>query len=308
MSFYLLAWQRYFDFRGHSSRPEFWIFFLVHFCITSVMIGVDVMVSYGSWGDLVYSTVSFIPMLTAMIRRLHDSGRTGWWMWVFVVPGIGPFWLVYLLTRPSGERNHLEPWTNRALIGLLVLVVLLSGVLVNRVLLLHPLWTSKRTEYNVMANIESATTSLNITTMISQENEPMRGLLTVGSMTEGQLLTMRGRVGEGHYEGVNRSGKTCAIDLPVVVGSQGLTDVGVQRTSGLKIAVMSKKLNDAILDGERIISSDWLFRDMAFAASPDETVDGYVLYGISSNEGFALNARKKWVSWLVGQQPITLCE
>lgn len=109
MPFYLLAyvsaWQRYFDFTGRSTRKEFWLFFLLHFVVTVLFIAVDIYFPQFGWGDLIYGVVSFIPMVAIIVRRLHDSGRTGWWGWVFVVPVIGPFWLIYLLALASQDEQ-----------------------------------------------------------------------------------------------------------------------------------------------------------------------------------------------------------
>jgi uncharacterized membrane protein YhaH (DUF805 family) len=42
--------------------------------------------------------VAFIlPTLSALVRRLHDTGRSGWWYWISLVPLIGGIWLLVLL-------------------------------------------------------------------------------------------------------------------------------------------------------------------------------------------------------------------
>lgn len=101
MAFYLNAWRRYFDFSGYSSRQEFWMFMLAHLCVTLLFIAVDIWLQNSGWLDVSYSIVSLIPMLAIMLRRLHDIGRSGWWSWVFIIPAIGPFWLIYLLSQKS---------------------------------------------------------------------------------------------------------------------------------------------------------------------------------------------------------------
>lgn len=105
MSWYWLAWQRYFDFSGYSTRTAFWMFFLYHFLFTVLFIVVDVTFPAIGWWDVVYSIASFVPMLAIIVRRLHDSGRSGWWTWIFVVPAIGPLCLLYLLAQPSQQSK-----------------------------------------------------------------------------------------------------------------------------------------------------------------------------------------------------------
>ncbi|UUM33037.1 DUF805 domain-containing protein [Vibrio japonicus] len=106
MSFYLLAWQRYLDFTGRASRKEFWMFFLVHFVVTLLFIALDIAWPQFGWADLIYGIVSMLPMVAIIVRRLHDTCRSGWWGWVFVVPAIGPFWLIYLLALDSQEPSQ----------------------------------------------------------------------------------------------------------------------------------------------------------------------------------------------------------
>ncbi|KFN21240.1 DUF805 domain-containing protein [Aeromonas bestiarum] len=100
-SFYLLAWRRYADFSGRSSRKEFWMFMLVHVLVTLMCIALDVGINGLSGLEVGYSVVSTIPMIAVIVRRLHDIDRSGWWGWIFFVPGVGPFVLIYLLARQA---------------------------------------------------------------------------------------------------------------------------------------------------------------------------------------------------------------
>lgn len=96
-SFYLLAWQRALDFSGRSSRPECWWFMLFHLLVTLTCILLDVRLAEIGWLDLSYGVASTLPLISLIIRRLHDTGRSGWWGWVFFAPLVGPLVLVYLL-------------------------------------------------------------------------------------------------------------------------------------------------------------------------------------------------------------------
>ncbi|MDO6762310.1 DUF805 domain-containing protein [Agarivorans sp. 1_MG-2023] len=101
MNFYILAWQRYFDFSGYSTKQEFWMFMLIHCLICLALIVLAIAVPNAEWLDTAYNLVSFIPMVAAIVRRLHDTGKPGWWSWIFVLPIAGPFILVYLLCLSS---------------------------------------------------------------------------------------------------------------------------------------------------------------------------------------------------------------
>jgi len=35
------------------------------------------------------------------VRRLHDTGRSGWWYFIALIPIIGGIWLIVILAQPS---------------------------------------------------------------------------------------------------------------------------------------------------------------------------------------------------------------
>ena len=50
----------------------------------------------------IYLMLAFIvPLLSAVVRRLHDTGRSGWWYFIGLVPFIGGIWLFVLTVMPS---------------------------------------------------------------------------------------------------------------------------------------------------------------------------------------------------------------
>lgn len=107
MNQYLVAWKRAFDFEGRSPRDAFWLFILIHLFITVLFIVIDITAQM-HWFDTSYGILSFIPFLAAIVRRLHDTGKSGYWGLVFLIPAVGPFWLTYLLAKPSTDHRNLE--------------------------------------------------------------------------------------------------------------------------------------------------------------------------------------------------------
>jgi hypothetical protein len=126
------------------------------------------------------------------------------------------------------------------------------------------------------------------------------GTLTIDNMTEGQLLWMKGKVGQGKYSGIDEQGRHCSIDVPVVIGSFSETSIGIQSSKGVEIAVTSSELNEALLSGRPINNSDWVFR-----ANPPS--DGYIISGIEPSEQFILNSRKRWASWFLDEKVTPSC-
>ncbi len=60
---------------------------------------------------------------------------------------------------------------------------------------------------------------------------------------------------------------------------------------------MTEKLSNALLQGERINSKDWQFDSTLHSSK----TDGVVISGISGKEGFVLNSRRRWISWMTGE-------
>ncbi|WP_243694210.1 hypothetical protein [Vibrio viridaestus] len=137
---------------------------------------------------------------------------------------------------------------------------------------------------------------------VTQPKQLIKGVLTVSTMTEGQLMWVKGRVGEGEYRYTDNKGSTCVLLVPVVVGSKENAGIHIGETKGLEILVESEKLNDALIEGQRIVSNEWQFD------SSNVDPDGKIVAGIKSNEGFILNSRRRWISWLLDKQPDIRCE
>ncbi|EOU2461806.1 hypothetical protein ACNTOD_000695 [Vibrio navarrensis] len=134
------------------------------------------------------------------------------------------------------------------------------------------------------------------------------GVVSVGKMNQGELIWLRGRVGDGRYTHVNKQGQHCTLSVPVAVGQVIDSGLGIEEAAGLSIIVMSDKLNHALLSGERIISDQWQFvfwpRD---GAEEIPQVDGYIVQGIEAEESFVLNSKRRWVSWLTGDSRLLRC-
>jgi uncharacterized membrane protein YhaH (DUF805 family) len=89
--------RKYATFEGRASRSEFWWFVLFNTLVGAAARIVDVASGHRD-GDGVLSGLVWLalllPSLAASCRRLHDIGRSGWWMLVDFVPLLG--WLVTL--------------------------------------------------------------------------------------------------------------------------------------------------------------------------------------------------------------------
>jgi uncharacterized membrane protein YhaH (DUF805 family) len=90
----------YFDFQGVADRKAYWMFFLINFGI-SVALGIVLqLIHLGPLGGL-YSLAVLSPGVGLGVRRLHDMGKSGWWLLVAFVPIVGWIYVIYLLCQPS---------------------------------------------------------------------------------------------------------------------------------------------------------------------------------------------------------------
>lgn len=83
MRWYLMALGKYAQFGGRSQRKEFWYFFLFY-SLFSIPFGVVDMFLIGtSILGTIYFLAFLTPSLAVGVRRLHDMGRSGWWMLLY---------------------------------------------------------------------------------------------------------------------------------------------------------------------------------------------------------------------------------
>src|SRR5690606_18697625 len=90
---------KYADFTGRASRSEHWWF---------VLFQVIVLVVASVIHDLVYVLVALallLPVLAVGARRLHDIGKSGWFLLLCVIPLVN-FYLLYLLVQPSQPESN----------------------------------------------------------------------------------------------------------------------------------------------------------------------------------------------------------
>tara|TARA_B100000767_G_C19578041_1_gene456091 strand:+ start:337 stop:735 length:399 start_codon:yes stop_codon:yes gene_type:complete len=90
------AFKKFFVWNGRASRSEFWWFYLFYFLGTLVTTLVDL--TYGvPVLNTIFSLALLFPFLSVFIRRLHDTGHSGWWYWISFLP---------ILIYSYEGRNH----------------------------------------------------------------------------------------------------------------------------------------------------------------------------------------------------------
>ncbi len=103
------CFKKYVVFSGRASRAEYWYFILFiygsAFLLGLLMglIGVSESGSDSMAGILQLAV--FLPSIAVATRRLHDTGRSGWWQ-LIVLTGIGFFVLLYWLIKAGDEGEN----------------------------------------------------------------------------------------------------------------------------------------------------------------------------------------------------------
>ena len=75
--------KKYFDFTGRGRRSEYWWFMLFSFILSSVFAFLGDFHQVFVYAGLLCSLLLFIPQLSALTRRMHDTSRSGWWVFFY---------------------------------------------------------------------------------------------------------------------------------------------------------------------------------------------------------------------------------
>ena len=115
-------WSNYATFKGRARRSEYW-FIQLFLIITNVAVGaidlalmngdVDRFIANGGGGivGLVWILVTIVPALAVLVRRLHDTGKSGWWVLMGFVPFAGAivlFVFTVLDSTPAENKYSLS--------------------------------------------------------------------------------------------------------------------------------------------------------------------------------------------------------
>ncbi len=105
------AFQNYFNFKDRSRRSEYWYFTLFLFLAGFVFALVDIGVlgyapdEFGPASGL-FSLATLIPGISVSVRRLHDMGRSGWFLLLAFIPLIGWIVLIYWCCQPTASGSN----------------------------------------------------------------------------------------------------------------------------------------------------------------------------------------------------------
>ena len=101
----------YATFTGRARRSEYWYFVLFNFLVSFVLNLLAGAISHGEGPIMflpaIWGLAVAIPSLAVSIRRLHDTGKVGWWVLIGLIPIVGEIVLIVFLATDS------QPGTNQ---------------------------------------------------------------------------------------------------------------------------------------------------------------------------------------------------
>lgn len=111
------GFQHYVSWKGRASRSEYWWWALFVFLVTlplnilyqvtvqSVMLlgmtDITAVFNWSFWLLVIVGLALFLPWLSILIRRLHDTDRSGGWFWIQLIPTVGAIVILVFTLLPS---------------------------------------------------------------------------------------------------------------------------------------------------------------------------------------------------------------
>jgi uncharacterized membrane protein YhaH (DUF805 family) len=105
MEHFTAAIQQFANFEGRNTRTQYWMFILFYAIFYIACLVVDNILGKPIFSGL-YSLVLLVPSIAVATRRLHDTGRSGWWQLIALIPLIGAIVLIVFLAQDSAAGDN----------------------------------------------------------------------------------------------------------------------------------------------------------------------------------------------------------
>jgi uncharacterized membrane protein YhaH (DUF805 family) len=112
MKWFLKVLRQYADFSGRARRKEYWMYSLINFIFVTVASILDNATGMAIEGIgygpiyIIFVLATLIPGIAVSVRRLHDVGKSGWMLFVALIPIIGVIWLLVLAVKDSQPGSN----------------------------------------------------------------------------------------------------------------------------------------------------------------------------------------------------------
>lgn len=110
MEWYIRVLKNYVGFEGRARRKEYWMFVLFSIIVSIVLSIIQSILRLEAVLTSLYSLAVLLPSLAVGARRLHDTGRSGWWLLISLIPLIGSIILIVFMCQDSeSNANRFGP-------------------------------------------------------------------------------------------------------------------------------------------------------------------------------------------------------
>jgi uncharacterized membrane protein YhaH (DUF805 family) len=112
MGSYIRCLKKYAEFHGRSSRAEFWGYSIVNAVIIFALLWFHSNYETGviyyttAYIAVIYIAATIVPTLAATVRRWHDIGRTGTWLFLNLIPGAGTLATLFFMLCKGDEYTN----------------------------------------------------------------------------------------------------------------------------------------------------------------------------------------------------------
>jgi uncharacterized membrane protein YhaH (DUF805 family) len=101
--------KKYTVFTGRASRSEYWWWTLIAFVINVVINLLARAIGFFLIIEILWALAIIVPGIALACRRLHDTGRSGWWQLLALIPCVG--WIILIVwlatpPKPEGDRYN----------------------------------------------------------------------------------------------------------------------------------------------------------------------------------------------------------
>lgn len=97
---------QYVGFSGRARRSEYWYWTLCNCIISGVLSALARNGGFFTVLSVIWSLAVLLPGLAVCVRRLHDIGKSGWWLLIALVPAVGAIILIIFFVKDSEPGDN----------------------------------------------------------------------------------------------------------------------------------------------------------------------------------------------------------
>jgi uncharacterized membrane protein YhaH (DUF805 family) len=101
-----ICFSKFTTWQGRARRSEYWWFVLFNVVASLVAVVIDRAIGTVPILQILVSLALLLPGLAVSIRRLHDTNRSGWWIWIGLIPFVGAIILIIFYCQDSTPHDN----------------------------------------------------------------------------------------------------------------------------------------------------------------------------------------------------------